>query len=78
MEPLKTFFMGLTVAERDDFALRCETSRPHITNIAYGLKTCSEKLAVAIERESNGAVRAETLRSDVDWEYIRGTAKVAA
>lgn len=69
---LKTYFMAMTIEERDAFAKRCGTSRQHITNVAYG-RTCGEALAINIERESNGAVRCEELRSDVDWAYLRGT-----
>jgi len=72
MEQFKTYFMGLSPVERDQFAGRCETSRRHLTNIAYG-KTCGESLAICIERESKGAVRCEELRPDVDWAYLRGT-----
>lgn len=32
----------------------------------------------AIERATNGAVRCEDLRPDVDWAYLRGTNKEAA
>lgn len=70
---LKTYFMGMTVAERESFAARCGTSRQHLTNICYG-KSCGESLAIAIERESGGAVRCEDIRDDVDWGYLRGTA----
>jgi DNA-binding transcriptional regulator YdaS (Cro superfamily) len=31
-----------------------------------------------IERATNGAVRCEDLRPDVDWTYLRGTNKEAA
>lgn len=31
-----------------------------------------------IERATNGAVRCEDLRPDVDWAYLRGTGKEAA
>ena len=30
----------------------------------------------AIERATNGAVRCEDLRPDVDWAYLRGTSAV--
>lgn len=32
----------------------------------------------AIERATDGAVRCEELRPDVDWDYLRGTSKEAA
>lgn len=76
METFKSFFMGLSVAEREAFAKRCGTSRGHLTNIAYG-KSCAESLAINIERESAGAVRCEDLCPDVDWAYIRNTPRAA-
>lgn len=32
----------------------------------------------AIEKATNGAVRCEELRDDVDWAYLRGTKRKAA
>jgi len=74
----KTFFMALSIPERDDFAARCETSRAHLTNIAGGHKLCGEDLALAIEQESDSVVLTESLRPDLQprMEYIR--AKAAA
>jgi DNA-binding transcriptional regulator YdaS (Cro superfamily) len=68
----KTYFLALSTTERRAFAVRCGTSSDHLRNIAYG-KTCGEKLAIAIDRESGGVVRCEDLRPDVDWAYLRGT-----
>lgn len=62
----KSYFMRLDTSQRSDFARRCETSKQHLINIAYG-KTCGEILAVFIERESSGAVICEDLRPDVSW-----------
>lgn len=63
-------------AAREVFASRCETSLGYLRQIAYGNKPgFSEKLAIAIERESAQQVTCEELRPDVDWGYIRGTAK---
>lgn len=51
------------------------------TSLGYLRKACStgqrigEKICIAIERESDGAVRCEDLRPDVDWAYLRGTEK---
>lgn len=67
--------MALPMDEREAFAIRCGSTRKHLTNIAYG-KCCGEKLAIEIERESAGVVRCEALRDDVDWAYIRGTSPV--
>ena len=72
---LKKFLLSLPAADRDDFAARCETTYAHLRNIAYGFRQAGEKLCIAIERESQGAVRCEDLRPDVDWAFLRGTPK---
>ena len=72
MDTFKSFFMGMPVAERIAFAVRCGTSRQHLTNIAYGLKPCGESLAINIERESGGKVLAEQVCPGPDWAVIRG------
>lgn len=72
---LKPYWLSIPVPERPAFARRCGTTYAHLRNIAYDQKPCGEKLAIAIERESDGKVRCETLRPDVDWAYLRGTAK---
>lgn len=77
MDKFKTFFMAMSVKDRDAFAVRCKSSRGHMTNVAYG-KSCAESLAINIERESEGAVRCEDLRPDVDWGCLRGTSTVNA
>lgn len=73
MEKFKEFLFGIPMVEREAFASRCGTSRAHLTNIAYGQKSCGESLAINIERESHGVVRCEDMRPDVDWAYLRGT-----
>ena len=64
----KTYFMSLTPEQREDFADSCETSRGHLQNVAYGYRTCSPELAVAIERESKKAVSRTALISN--WQAI--------
>ncbi len=71
---LRTFLAEKTPAERKTFAERCGTSAGHLANVAYGYKPCGAALAIAIERESRGRVRCETLRPDVDWKYLRRSA----
>lgn len=68
LEYLKT----LDAAARLDFATRCGTSVDYLQQIAYGQRKPKVQLAVAIERESAGGVRCETLLPDVDWAYLRG------
>jgi DNA-binding transcriptional regulator YdaS (Cro superfamily) len=71
---LKTFLRSIPVPDRDSFAERCDTTSGHLRNVAYGDRTCSESLAINIERESGGQVRCESLCPGVDWKYIRGSA----
>ena len=68
----KKYLFSLDMADRQLFADRCDTTVGHLRNVAYG-RTCGEKLAVDIERESNGAVRCEDLRPDVEWAYLRAS-----
>lgn len=63
-------------SEIEDFAKSCGTSYMYLMHIARGTqdKKAGESLAINIERESEGVVRCEELRPDVDWQYIRSTA----
>lgn len=58
---LRTYFFGLDARGREAFASKCGTTRGHMQNIAYGYREPSTELAVAIERESSGAVRRQDL-----------------
>lgn len=71
---LKTYLEGLSSEERASLATACDSTVGHIRNVSYGYRTCAEKLAIAIERESGGKVRCEDLRPDVDWQFLRNTA----
>lgn len=66
---------SMSTAEQGKLAERCETSRKHIRNVAYGHSACAAKLAVALERETGGRVWCELLCPDVDWAFVRGTKK---
>lgn len=74
MDKFKKFFMGLSVSERDEFARKCGTSRQHLTNIAYGIKTCGEGLAIQIDKATSGFILCEDMRPDIDWAYLRAKA----
>lgn len=63
-----------TEAERKAFAKACGSkSVLYLFHVARGHKRIGESLAINIERESQGAVRCEDLRPDVDWAYLRNT-----
>ena len=72
-EHLKSYLRKLPRDTRADFAQRCGCSLTHLKFVAYGAKRLSAELAIAIERESAGAVRVETLRPDITWAVIRGS-----
>jgi DNA-binding transcriptional regulator YdaS (Cro superfamily) len=71
---LKSFLSPMDAEARDQFAVRCGTTRGHLQNVMYGLKTCATYLAVHIERESGGVVRRWELRPDWDkhWPELIG------
>jgi DNA-binding transcriptional regulator YdaS (Cro superfamily) len=71
---LKTYLESLPVADREPFAVRCGSTAGHLRNVSYGYRSCAESLAIAIERETGGQVRCESLRPDVDWQFLRNTA----
>lgn len=78
-QPLYQFLSQRTRDEREDFAKRCGTTLGHMNNVMYGYKPCSVDLAVAIERESQQQITAETLcpQSAETIKYLRET-KAAA
>lgn len=63
---LKTFLTPMAGPAREEFAGRCETTKGHLQNVMYGIKSCATDLAVNIERESAMQVRRWELRPD-DW-----------
>lgn len=80
---LKNYLRSLAgEAEREAFAARCGTSLTYLRLIAYNKngkgKRASAKLAVEIDRESDGAVPVELLCPDVDWAYVRQSARGSA
>lgn len=79
MEKFKTYWLGIPVPDRPEFAHRCGTTHKYLNMVAHGQKQrVGESLAIAIDRETAGAVRCEDLRPDVDWPYLRGTRKPEA
>jgi len=69
MDKLKHFLKSIPLNERESFAARCGTTWPFLRNVMYGQRMPGEKLCVAIERETNGAVTRKDLRPD-DWQEI--------
>lgn len=71
METLRAYLMSLTLAERTEFAARCCTTAGYLRKAIFVGNKLGGELAVAIDRESGGAVRCEDLRPDIDWTYVR-------
>lgn len=54
-----------------DFLVRCRTSWNLLRQVARGQKRPSVTMCIQIERGTRGDVRCETLRPDVDWDYLK-------
>lgn len=61
---LKSYLSPMSPEQRDEFAQRCGTTKGHMQNIMYGMKSCATDLAVSIERESGHQVTRQELRED--------------
>lgn len=66
---LKTYLRQMTTQQRQAFAEKVGTTRGHLQNIAYGFRSCSPALAVAIERATAREITRRDLLPD-EWEGI--------
>ncbi len=66
MQTLIDYLKALPAGGANAFAERCGVTFRHLQNITYGDRMASAALALAIERESGGAVSRQELRPD-DW-----------
>ncbi len=64
---LRKYLKRLTPDERADFARRCGTTAGYLRKATYG-KQVSPALAVALERESGGAIPRQKVRQD--WREV--------
>ena len=71
---IRTFYLSLTIDQRDDMARSCGTTPGHLRNVAYGRQP-GETLTMDIDRFTNGVVSCEELRPDLAdrWAYLRAT-----
>lgn len=67
MKKLAAYLKSLSAEERQAFAVRCNTTWAHLRNVAFSGKPCGLELAVAIERESAGAVPADEAKPSLFW-----------
>lgn len=66
---LSAYLRPLDTTARTAFACAVGTTYLHLRNVAFSGKSCGVPLAVAIERETKGAVRRWDLRP-ADWHLI--------
>jgi DNA-binding transcriptional regulator YdaS (Cro superfamily) len=71
---LSSYLSGQGVTQRD-MASRLGVTPSLIWQWISGHRPVSAEQAIAIERETAGAVTCEELRPDVDWAYLRGRRK---
>jgi len=57
---------------RSKIAKAIGTSPAYVSQLVHGHRTITAETAIAIERATNGAVRCEDTRPDVDWGVLRG------
>lgn len=75
MDPLLAFLKTLPKHRQKMFAVRCGTSIGYLRKAISIGQRLGESLCINIERESRGKVTCESLRPDVDWAYLRNSAK---
>lgn len=75
MHIITQYLNSLSKDDRAAFVLRCETSEGYLRKAASIKQKLGVSLCVALEKESDGALRCETLRDDVDWAYLRKPTK---
>lgn len=75
MEALRKYLNDLTPEAQENFAVRCGTSIGYLRKAISAEQKIGEKIVIAIERESAGTVRVESVRPDVDWAFLRGTSR---
>jgi len=58
----------------ESLAKRCSTTAGQLRQVAYGNRRASASLAIALDRETDGEIRCEMTRPDIDWAYLRNSA----
>lgn len=70
MKDLIDYLNSLPREQQEAFAAKCKTSVGYLRKAASVGQRLGERLCVALERESGGTIRCESLRPDVDWAYL--------
>lgn len=74
MDELREYLKSLPPAEQAKYAARCGTSIGYLRKALCRRPKLGESLAIALDRESRGAVSCEKLRPDIDWAFLRRVA----
>lgn len=72
---LKTYLMQMPIPDREQFAQRCGTTWGYLRKQLIVNGRFGPEIAIAVERESGGLVRIESLSPDPDWEYVRSSGR---
>lgn len=68
------FFRTLKSAEKDAIAQKCGIDRRYLNNLIYSRdRNPGVSLAANLEKASNGRIKREDLRPDIDWNLLGGT-----
>lgn len=78
MDKLLAYLNGLDKVARANFCAACGTTERYLRKAVSVSQRLGADLCINIDRESGGLVTCEHLRPDVDWGYLRGSAKDGA
>ena len=70
-------YMSLNGVRPSKLAQELGVAPAYLYQMAAGIRSVSAERAIEVEKATGGAVTCEDLRPDVDWAYLRGTAKAA-
>lgn len=54
-------------------ARQCGTTPGQLKQVAYGNRRANASLAIALDRETEGVIKCEETRPDIDWAYLRNS-----
>jgi DNA-binding transcriptional regulator YdaS (Cro superfamily) len=78
MDTLRQFLNSMTPSDQENYASRCGTTLGYLRKAISVNQKIGEGLCINLSRESDGAVRCEDLRPDVDWAFLRQQQKDVA
>lgn len=72
MEKLRYFLKNMKTNEQKDFAIKCGTTIGYLRKRMSDRKhRLGEHICISIEENSNGKIRCEDLRPDINWSVLR-------